>query len=344
MVAAAQSADEIAFEKIAFEAFVKNYGKTYATPEERAERFETFKENLEYIHQQNAQGSTKYAPNAFTDMKWTEFRADYVGGVEAPAPSDVWGGLPYLGAYQKTNVTLPASIDWMAKGAVTPVKNQGSCGSCWSFATTGSLEGAAQIATGKLVSMSEQQFVDCSIANHACKGGIMDTAYEYAEKHAICTEESYPYKAEQGECMDDTHHGKTCVVALKAHEITGFHDVDPGDEQAMMEAVAMGPVAVAIEADQKPFQFYDGGVVVAECGHKLDHGVLVIGYGTDTKNGTETKYWTIKNSWGPAWGEGGLIRIKRGESLDGPTGECGVLSMPTYPKVSVPTEALNIMV
>ena len=174
----------------------------------------------------------------------------------------------------------------MSKGAVTNPKDQAKCGSCWSFSTTGALEGAWKIATGKLVSLSEQQLVDCAKnGNMGCNGGSMDLAFEYLEKYDVCTEASYPYKAKQGQC-----HETNCTVAVPKGSIVGFKDVTPQDTNALMEAVSEQPVSVAIEADQMAFQLYQGGVLTKKCGKKLDHGVLVVGYGTD--NGVD--YWKAK--------------------------------------------------
>jgi len=322
----------------AFEAFMQEFGKTYSTPEEKAERFATFKENVEYIKKQNEEGGATFGINEFADMEATKFTSIYASGVKAP-PADQLIGAVYLGEHKYSGAALPDSVDWVASGAVTEVKNQGDCGSCWSFATTGSLEGAWQVATGKLVSMSEQQLVDCSHENNGCQGGMMDRAYSYVMKEALCTEESYPYtEVDTGTCKDPTDHAGNCTVVLKAGDITGYHDVNPSDDAAMMEAVAKGPVAVAIEADQKSYQFYKGGVLKTACGAQLDHGVLVVGYGVDG----EDKYWKIKNSWGPTWGEEGFIRILRGESVDGPNEECGVLTMPTYPEVAPQTTEIVV--
>ena len=181
---------------------------------------------------------------------------------------------------------LPSAVDWVSKGAVTDPKDQGKCGSCWSFSTTGALEGAWQLATGKLVSLSEQQLVDCAKnGNMGCSGGSMDLAFEYLEKYAVCTEDSYPYTAKQGTCMETN-----CTVAVPKGSIVGFKDVTPQDTDALLEAVSEQPVSVAIEADQEAFQLYDGGILTKECGKKLDHGVLVVGYGTE--NGVD--YWKAR--------------------------------------------------
>merc|ERR1711972_1051668 len=219
--------------------------------------------------------------------------------------------------------TLADSVDWTTKGAVTPVKNQGQCGSCWSFSTTGALEGAWEIATGKLVSLSEQQFVDCDKVDSGCSGGLMDNAFQYAEKNAICTEESYSYTGRGGTCK-----ASSCTVGIPNGGVTGFKDVAKDDMQALMEAVEKQPVSIAIEADKAAFQSYRSGILSSSCGANLDHGVLLVGYGSE--GGKD--YWKVKNSWGTSYGENGYVRLLRGK---GGAGECGLLSgPPSYPVVS----------
>merc|ERR1712125_145267 len=161
------------------------------------------------------------------------------------------GELPYLGRHNASRMTLPASVDWTSKGAVTPVKNQGQCGSCWSFSTTGALEGAWEIATGNLVSLSEQQFVDCDKVDAGCQGGLMDHAFAYAEKNALCTEGSYEYTATGGTCK-----ASSCTTGIPKGGVTGFKDV----EKALMDALEQQPVSIAIEADKSVFQLYSSGV------------------------------------------------------------------------------------
>eukprot|EP00954_Amorphochlora_amoebiformis_P029812 1393696-Amorphochlora_amoeboformis.AAC.1 len=216
---------------------------------------------------------------------------------------------------------LPDSVDWSMKNAVTPVKNQGQCGSCWAFSTTGSVEGIHAIKTGNLVSLSEQQLVDCAgTGTYGCKGGFLNSAFEYVKSDGLCTESSYPYKAKNGNCED-----WRCKTAVK---IDGHVRVTPKNELAMMHAVAQQPVSVTIEADQKVFQFYHGGVLSSEaCGVKLDHAVLVVGFGEQDGN----KYWKVKNSWGTRWGLDGYILIGRGTGES--SGVCGILMTPSYPTI-----------
>jgi len=217
-------------------------------------------------------------------------------------------------------LTVPASVDWVSAGAVTPVKNQGSCGSCWAFSTTGSVEGAYKIKHGSLLSFSEQQLVDCSFGspygNLGCNGGLMDGAFQYLEKNALDLESEYPYTGVRGTCTSSKHTGKTTL--------SGYTDVKVNDPNSLKAAVAVGPVSVAIEADKAAFQLYKNGIITGSaCGTNLDHGVLVVGYG---KEGN-TEYFKIKNSWGPTWGESGYVRV----AIESGAGVCGVQAQPSYP-------------
>ncbi|CAK9063479.1 unnamed protein product [Durusdinium trenchii] len=239
-----------------------------------------------HIEKHNAAGHNyQLGVTAFADLKPDEFAFDHVGCmIKSEKP---WSGLPYLGReeYNSNTTALPKSLDWTKKGAVTDPKNQGKCGSCWSFSTSGALEGAWKIATGKLISLSEQQLVDCAKnGNMGCQGGSMDLAFSYLEKHNVCTEDSYPYLAKQGTC-----HQTKCTVGVPKGSIVGFKDVSSKDMNALMQAVSKQPVSVAIEADQMAFQLYKGGILSKKCGNKLDHGVLLVGYGTE--NGVD--YWKV---------------------------------------------------
>ena len=219
------------------------------------------------------------------DLTHDEYRATRLGLAKLPAKTKrIYGGALPSGP-------LPESIDWRAHAAVTPVKNQAQCGSCWAFSTTGAVEGINAIVTGKLVSLSEQELVDCDTAHdHGCSGGLMDFAFDFILANGgIDTEADYAYKAEEHKCKIDKE--ARHVVSIDGHE-----DVPPGDEAALAAAVSRQPVSVAIEADQRPFQLYVGGVFDAACGEALDHGVLAVGYGSEAGQ----DYWIVKNSWGPA--------------------------------------------
>jgi C1A family cysteine protease len=311
--------------KKAFDEFTSQFDKHYVDEAERTERFEVFKANYDFILKSNAEGHTyELGVNAFTDLSQHEFSQRYFGFSFATLNSSAWQGLPRLGTHEYSGAPLKDSVDWNEHGAVTPAKNQGSCGSCWSFSTTGALEGAWQVATGKLVSLSEEQFVECSKKNNACGGGSMDVAFAYAEKAGVCTEKSYPYTSghgKVGQCK-----AANCHVGLPRGAVVGFKDVARNKEQALMEAVSRGPVSIAVEADKRLFQTYKRGVMTRMCGAALDHGILCVGYG----NEKGTDYWLVKNSWGNVWGQKGFGKLMRGK---GRSGECGILRMASYPVV-----------
>jgi len=207
--------------------------------------------------------------------------------------------------------------------------NQEQCGSCWAFSATGSLEGAHCVASGKLVSLSEQHLVDCATkeGNMGCRGGDMEMAFKYVQRvGGLCTEEDYPYEARDGKCR-----ASKCTPQFK---ISGWSEVPHDNADALRAAVAKyGPVAIAIEADQMPFQFYSGGVFKGACGTNLDHGVLVVGYGTE--NGED--YFLVKNSWGASWGDNGYIKMT---ANGGKHGECGMFMDPSYPLMTANDDSL----
>jgi len=305
-----------------FNNFKTTYGKVYNGINEDAVRFGNFKANVDVIYATNARNLTfALGVNEFTDLTQDEFAAIYTG----LKPASLWSGLPRLSTHEYDGSPLASSVDWTTQGVVTPVKNQGQCGSCWSFSTTGALEGAWALSTGNLVSLSEQQFVDCDTTDSGCNGGLMDYAFAFAQKNSICTEGSYPYTATDGTC-----NLSGCQVGIPQGGVVGYTDVSTDSEQALMSAVAQQPVSIAIEADQSSFQLYSSGVLTASCGTRLDHGVLAVGYGTDAG----TDYWKVKNSWGSSWGEQGYIRLARG-ARHPRAGECGLLSgPPSFPVVS----------
>jgi len=309
--------------KLAFADFVQRFERNYTNEQERDIRFSNFKATYIFIAHENAKGTNTYelGVNEFSDMTPDEFASSHFGFLQSEKR---WGGLAHLGTHEYSGASLPDSVDWRQKGAVTPVKNQAQCGSCWAFSTTGALEGAWQIKTGLLVSLSEEQLVDCSKQNNGCLGGSMDLAFRYAEGSDLCTEASYPYSAGGGQAGACDASG--CTVGIKKGDVLGFKDVAHDEERALMEAVAQQPVSIAVEADKSLFQSYRYGVMTGTCGTQLDHGILVVGYGTHSGQ----DYWWVKNSWGNGWGMEGFGKLLRGK---GSSGECGILKMASYPVV-----------
>lgn len=308
-----------------WEQFKTTYGKVYTQSlggklsgtDEESKRFAVFKLHLDTIRATNSQNlSFQLGVNEFADLTIEEFSASHTGF------KPLWRGLPLLGVHEFSGSELPSEVDWTREGKVTQVKDQGECGSCWAFSATGALEGAWAIATGTLVSLSEQQLVDC-VEEDGCNGGSMDPAFLYAEQHVMCTEESYSYVDRAGTCS-----ALSCTVGIPEGCVIGYKDVAANSDQSLMEALAQQPVSIAIEADKLVFQLYFSGVLAAsDCGEKVDHGVLAVGFGTD--QGVD--YWKVKNSWGAKWGEEGYVRVLRGS---GGAGECGLLTMSSYPVVS----------
>ena len=279
-----------------FNLFQERFSKRYSSFEELEQRFAIFRDNFVAILKHNSDITQNFTlgVNQFTDLTPQEFREQYVGGLKAEVGS--YG----CKTFSSTASGAPSSIDWRSKNAVTSVKDQGQCGSCWTFSATGAVEGAWSISKGQLVDLSEQELVDCatgvSYGSHGCSGGTMEGAFKFVIEHGQCSLASYPYTAKDGNC-------KSCSAV--AH-ISSCSDVKPNDQVSLKAAVAQQPVAVAISADTMIFQSYSSGVITsANCYTSLNHGVLAVGYGTE--NGQD--YWLVKNSWGTSWGNNGYVKI-----------------------------------
>lgn len=307
--------------------FKLKFGRFYNTETEEAKRYTIFQENLKDINKHNNNPAHKYKKgiNHFSDLTHEEFRQT-MGGC-AKVPKHILEGNITDGSHwvSPAHVEIPDEVDWRTQGYVTAIKNQGQCGSCWAFSSTGSLEGQTFKKTGTLPDLSEQNLVDCtkSYGNEGCKGGWYENSFKYIrDNHGIDSETGYPYYArELGYCYYRSDYNTA--------EDTGFVDLPSGDENALKTAVAtIGPISVAIDATHASFMSYRSGVYIEpSCGntlYNLDHAVLVIGYGTE--NGED--YWLVKNSWGTYWGDAGYIKMARNRN-----NQCGIATKPSYPLV-----------
>jgi len=303
--------------------FKRVHQKQYSTIEEETARRTIFEANLAMINEHNLEadmGVHTYTlgMNRFGDMTHEEFKKQ-MNGFKVSADTSNFDRHTFLAP---SNVALPDAVDWRPKGYVTPVKDQGQCGSCWAFSATGSLEGQTFAKTKSLTSLSEQNLVDCSgkFGNEGCNGGLMDSAFQYIKANeGIDTEASYPYEAQDGKCRFN----KAYVGATD----TGFMDIKKENETDLQAAIAtIGPISVAIDASHSSFQFYKSGVYNERaCSQtQLDHGVLAVGY---DKTGTH-EYYIVKNSWGTSWGQEGYIWMTRNKK-----NQCGIATMASYPLV-----------
>jgi len=298
--------------------------KVYSEAEEM-KKFTVFVENYFKIVAHNAKHTgVRFALNQFADLTKAEFKSQHLNGLKvSPQKKEAMRLRQQLGSnsfsIDYSVLALPASVDWRDKGAVTPVKDQGQCGSCWAFSAVGALEGFNFIKSGSLLAFSEQQLVDCEKEDQGCNGGEMENALAYTAKKGIETEELYPYKAVDQRCK--------YAAALAHHVNSGYKVVEANNVDALKAAIATQPVAVSIEADEDSFQFYSSGVLKAECGADLDHGVLAVGY--TTVDGEEA--FIVKNSWTATWGDKGYILISTDKTANDGQGVCGILADSSYP-------------
>ncbi|KAK9893082.1 hypothetical protein WA026_023646 [Henosepilachna vigintioctopunctata] len=294
--------------------FLETSKKVYQSPKEEAKRLGIFRENLKKIEAHNKifnEGKVTYklGVTKFTDLTPEEF-LEYVHKDKV---------LPSIKADEvfkaNPNFTAPGSVDWR-KQAKLFVKDQGQCGSCWSFSTTGAIEAHYYIARRQAVSLSEQNLIDCATSqygNNGCNGGNYNGAFDYVKENGIDTESNYPYRAQQGSCNQRS-------TAVK---ISGYSNVN-GDENSIQQAVASkGPVSIAIDASSELQNYHSGVLDDGTCTSNVNHAVLAVGYGEE--NGSP--FWIIKNSWGSNWGENGYYRLVRNRSA------CGITTMPSYPRI-----------
>ncbi|KAM4093524.1 hypothetical protein ACB094_06G123900 [Castanea mollissima] len=297
--------------------WMAHYGRVYEDNYEKENRFKIFEENVARIESSNSDANKSYklSVNQFADLTNEEFKAsrNRFKGHECSTETS---------SFKYENVTaLPSSMDWRKKKAVTPIKDQGHwC--CWAFSAVAAMEEITQLTTGKLISLSEQELVDCDTkgVDQGCQGGLMDNAFQFIQhNHGLTTEANYPYMGADGTCNAKEE-------ANDAAKKTGYEDVPANSEQALLKAVANQPVSVAIDAGGFEFQFYSTGVFTGPCGTSLNHGVTAVGYGVSNDG---TKYWLVKNSWGTQWGEEGYIQMQR--DVAAKEGLCGIAMEASYP-------------
>ncbi|XP_078174922.1 vignain-like [Carex rostrata] len=301
-----------------FERWLSCHGLTRDL-DDKAKRFNVFKDNVMYINEFNKQGhSYELGLNKFSAMTNEEFSSTYANlKINCEA---LEGECHSSDIYMYENVkSVPDFIDWREKGVVTSVKDQGPCGSSWAFSTIAAVEAITDIKKKRLVPLSEQQLVDCNKDNDACINGNVDRAFGYIRKSGgITSEDNYPYTAKQGTC----HPSKRIHVS-----IDGYHNVPRNNEKALMNAVAYQPVSVVIDAGGASFMNYRTGVFSGPCSTQMNHAVTIVGYGAESDG---TKYWIIKNSWGLSWGDGGYIKMKR--NIKDKMGLCGIARCASFPK------------
>jgi C1A family cysteine protease len=343
-----------------FHEWSKKHNKEYDSIEEESKSYKVWFQNHQYIQQHNNQkppppyllGHNQFSDLTEEEYHKTNFLDKFSPGVisfskkkgnlrgEQTIHNNISLDTKTTAVERKlhsipsgNDYDLPISVDWVKDGAVTSVKNQGLCGACWAFSAVSAIEGARVVQARKegldnvtLVSLSEQELLDCDYADHSCLGGLMDNAFEFGEKiDGFCSDKDYPYAMRR-------HHLKGCrafkdkCTPVPHTKISSFTDITNTTE-ALMGAISIQPVSVAIQASGVDFQLYSGGILDVECGTDLDHGVTAVGYGEEDGQ----KYWLVKNSWGTKWGEEGYFKLSFNSSNADDEGQCGILMMASFP-------------
>jgi len=306
-----------------FQHFKKTHSRKYASPAEESLRFKYFVENMQTAAKMSARNPlAKFGVNEYSDMSAAEFKSRHNGNAYyAKVAAESKHNIDHTAvSAESMRAAAGRKQDWRPKGAVTPIKNQGQCGSCWSFSSTGSIEGQWFLAGNPLTSLSEQELVSCDTIDSGCQGGLMDNAWTWlmqAHNGSIVTEASYPYVSGGGEVpacsMSGTQFGA---------QISGYANIAKNETAMGGFVFTSGPMSVAVDATS--WQTYVGGILTDCISNQIDHGVLVVGF--DDTN--QPPYWIIKNSWGEGWGEDGYIRVEKG------TDQCLITSYPCTSKVT----------
>ncbi|GET86214.1 cysteine peptidase B [Leishmania tarentolae] len=298
-----------------FEEFKRTYRRAYGTLAEEQQRLANFKRNLELMRVHQAKNPhARFGITKFFDLSEAEFAARYLSGAAYFTEAKKYARRKYRKAHVDLSA-VPDAVDWRTVGAVTPVKDQGACGSCWAFSAVGNIESQWFLAGHPLVNLSEQQLVSCDDVDSGCSGGLMSQAFEWLLNNTngnVYTEDSYPYLSANGYAPECSNSDELAVGA----QIDGHVVIESNEDEMAAWLAKNGPIAIAVDATA--FMSYEGGVLTACNGEQLNHGVLLVAYNTTG----ELPYWVIKNSWGASWGEDGYVRVAKG------TNECLLMSTP----------------